>query len=68
MASFGTVEIEARLDARRVLAVIHALDMLRGLLVDTYDHAWTDEEKATLTEAVAAVERENLAYAVKEPG
>lgn len=67
MARFGTVEIEARLDARRVLAVINALDTLCGLLVDTYGHAWTDEEKAALTEAVAACERESLTYAVKEP-
>lgn len=64
MASFGTVEITAHLDARRIVAVIRALDMLRGLLVDDYGHAWTDEEKTILTEAVAAVERENLTYTV----
>lgn len=62
---FGEVEVRVTVDARRVLDVVRALDMLRGLLMDTYGHTWTDEERATLTAAVAACERENLA--VEQP-
>lgn len=62
---FGTVEIEVTVDARRVLDVVRALDMLRGLLVDTYGHTWTDEEAAILSAAVAACERENLSFEAK---
>lgn len=62
---FGEVEIRVQVDTSRVLDIVNALDMLRGLLVDRYGHVWTDDETAILMAAVAACERKNLSAEVK---
>lgn len=65
--AFGTVDVFVHVDTTRVLDLVRALDMLRGLLVDDYGHAWTEEESAILKAAVAACERENLTVEASPP-
>jgi hypothetical protein len=61
VAHVGSVDVTVRVDARRVIDVVQAIDMLTRLLDDRYGHEWTDDEGATLEKAVAACDRKNLA-------
>ena len=59
MANLGTVDFTATLDARRVLAVVEALDLLVSI-AESYGHRFTPEQRALLDRASEACERESL--------
>lgn len=59
MANMGTVNFSATLDARRVLAVIEALEMLVSV-AESYGHRFTVEQQGLLSRAAEACERESL--------
>lgn len=59
MAGPGEATIMVKVDARRVLDVVRALDMMARLL-DGYGHILTGSERAVIEKAVAACEQRNL--------
>jgi hypothetical protein len=59
MANMGTVELMATLDARRVLDVVEALEMLVSI-AESHGHRFTPEQQALLDRASEACERASL--------
>lgn len=59
MANMGTAHFTATLDARRVLAVVCALEMLVSV-AESYGHRFSVSQQAMLAEAAEACERESL--------
>lgn len=59
MPNMGTVEFTATLDARSVLVVIEALEMLVSV-AESYGHAFTPDQRVLLDRASEACDRESL--------
>lgn len=59
MAQVGSAELEVHVSPRRALDVIAGLEMMVKLL-NEHGHVWTDDERATLSAAVAACESRHL--------